>query len=682
MNILESFHRPGEVISGVIAVLVIAAFIVMASERLGTVPLPETDEAHMLNMSYEMVYRGQLSRPMYRYLGGNIENAWHSLTPVYYVLVGGFQKAFGWGVFQGRQFNLIFAALVLLLTWLIGLRMFNSRVGLIAIVMLIGDQTFFERGRLLRNDFPAAAFAMLAFFLFIGALKTSQLRYYIASGLTAGAAVMCHTNCLYMFFGIGLLILFTSGWRGLRSKHFYCYALSALAVMSYEIVFTLADYTNFTMQYRDDKLHFGILERWGFMKNALEEPRRYEAWLRGGEMFLNVPRTTLFVFQLLVALAVVYLIVRFMADWKRLHSTQTARGRLLLITIVAVLFHAVVASHKEIYYLVHIVPWLALAVGVMLDDALALALGMRGKRWKFASPAYGVALAVSAILALSFALQTARQYRRYLREAGNPQLARFDEIKGVLRGSLPEGVCPVAIKSPVMFLAFPEHDRCFASIETRMKDALDIDGNEYAVIVPSPYGQVRSSWTEELEAKHPLIAELADTAYGTINIYYTGANPEYRSMPTRRTYFFGDRRGHVSEEQLAAAREVWSADGNELRWAMASPVSGEGGSLMVTPPPHSGLVVLATVQLEPGTGYEFEINSVASQTGWQFLLLNDSASTVLKQDLIKPGREKAGGLFSTTESGTVKIALQHFQRSKDDALNVNRITIREIGEVK
>jgi hypothetical protein len=94
--------------------VIIGSFVAIASQRLATVPVPETDESYTLQVAYEMLNRGELSLPMHRYLGGNIENAWHSYTPVYFVILSGFLKATGWGVLQGRIFNLITAVLLLM----------------------------------------------------------------------------------------------------------------------------------------------------------------------------------------------------------------------------------------------------------------------------------------------------------------------------------------------------------------------------------------------------------------------------------------------------------------------------------------------------------------------------------------------------------------------------------------
>src|SRR5215211_5090859 len=131
--------------------IIISGFILVASQRLATVPVPHTDESYMLQTSYEMLYRGKLALPFRRFLGGNIENNWHSFTPLHYVLQSGFLKLFGWGIPQGRAFNLMMAALLLVRVHTAGRKLFDWRVGLIAVMFLVCDVTFLERSRYLRN---------------------------------------------------------------------------------------------------------------------------------------------------------------------------------------------------------------------------------------------------------------------------------------------------------------------------------------------------------------------------------------------------------------------------------------------------------------------------------------------------------------------------------------------------
>src|SRR5690349_13557660 len=155
--------------------MLLIGFLLIAGQRLAVAPIYETDESYTLQVAYEMLMHGKLALPMYRYLGGNIENVWHSFTPLYFALLSGFLKLFG--------------------------------VGLFAVLFIISDQTVLERSRLLRNDYAAAFFALLAFYLFEIAETKNKTRWYLFAGLAAGAGAMCHLSIIYMIAAICLLML-------------------------------------------------------------------------------------------------------------------------------------------------------------------------------------------------------------------------------------------------------------------------------------------------------------------------------------------------------------------------------------------------------------------------------------------------------------------------------------------
>src|SRR5581483_11251191 len=324
--------------------LLVGGFVIVAAQRLGAVPVPEGDEAFTLQVPYEMLNHGRLALPMLRYLGGNIENVWHSFTPVAFLLMSGFFKLFGFGVTQGRAFNLLTAATALVMIYLIGRRLFDWRAGAFAVLMMLGDQTFIERARLLRNDYAAATFALLAFYFFEIARERRSKAFYIASGLAAGAGVMCHTNILYMVVAIGLLILLGDGWRALKQRPLYLFGLSAFAVMAYEVIYDLLDYRNFALQNRGDDLHFRILSPAGFLQNVLEERLRYSRWVIGSAMFDDLPQAALHVFQLLTVAAVIYLIVVVIQQRRRGPLVEEPRVRVFVALVAVVLFHAVIVS--------------------------------------------------------------------------------------------------------------------------------------------------------------------------------------------------------------------------------------------------------------------------------------------------------------------------------------------------
>lgn len=531
--------------------VLVGGFVVVAAQRLGTVPVPEGDEAFTLQVPYEMLARGKLALPMLRYLGGNIENVWHSFTPVCFFLLSGFLKLFGLGLVQGRAFNLMTAATTLLMVYLIGRKLFDWRAGLVAVVMLIGDQTFLERSRLLRNDYAAATFALLAFFLYEMSERRKSSRLLAASGLAAGAGVMCHTNILYMVAAIGLLIVLREGWRAFRSKRLYVFAGGAFAVMAYEIVYDLIDYKNFLLQNRGDDLHFRVLGYAGFWQNLLEEKTRYAKWYTGGLMFPGLSQITLRVFQALTVLAIVYLIIECARRVRSGGVLSEPRVRVFIVTLVVVLFHAVIVSHKRIYYFAHLAPWFALCVGILARDGLDWISRLRRETVPRARLAHRSAIALVAIAVTGFGLQLARQYRDYSTRVRNPDLASFEEFTGVIRSIVPDGLCPVAVKNPSVWLAFPETDRCFATIEGRMKEDLDINGRDYALVTRPNFSLDRDAKREGAKSDgddslrdYHLLGEMRETPYGSLLIYYTGKDPRYLAVEPKRYQFFGDWRGH------------------------------------------------------------------------------------------------------------------------------------------
>jgi hypothetical protein len=218
------------------------------------------------------------------------------------------------------------------------------------------------------------------------------------------------------------------------------------------------------------------------------------------------------------------------------------------VLLTVVLFHAIIVSHKRIYYLAHLAPWFAIAVGILLRDVTARISEWRTANWPRARLAhqFGVALVVIAVIVYGALL--VRQSSRFIKEIRNPQLATFDEFAATLKEIIPDGLCPVAVKNPSVWLAFPESDRCFATIENRMKEALDLDGHEYALITrPNLAARTveRASALEMADEKYRLLGEMRDTPYGTLLIYYTGRDPHILALAPKRFQFNGLQRGRM-----------------------------------------------------------------------------------------------------------------------------------------
>lgn len=665
----------------IVFLVLVSGFVFIALQRLGAVPVPETDEAFTLQVPYEMLNRDKLALPMYRYLGGNIENVWHSYTPVYFVLLSAFFKVFGWGLVQGRVFNLITALLTIGMTYLIARRLFNWRAGLIAVTTLISDQIFLERARLLRNDFAAAALAMLAFYLYEVAEDRKQSWLYVVSGLSAGAAVMCHTNALYMIGAIGFLILIRHGFGAFKTKEIYQFSISALALMAYEIVYDIIDYKNFQLQNREDKLHFKLLGQW---ENVLREIRRYAHWYAGSVVFPSLPRTLLHLFQFLAVIAIAYLLLRCAARLRRGNVFGDPRMRVLLVTVVVVLFLALLGGNKDIYYIAHLAPWFALCVGILFSDGLDWAGRLRSSEWSLARPLHRVIVVFITLVLLAYVVELTRESRRYLKEVHNPDLISFEEVKSVLKSAVPDGVCPIAIKMPVIWLAFPEADRCFATLEERMIGDLDIDGREYALLT-----KPGRAWVGDVDRKYHLVSELRRTPYGDIDIYYTGANPEYLGLATKRFYFFDWRGGHVTGEQVLRARDVWFAGPAELSRSLNltdSAISPNGFTIQL--PQRDARknwpMELCSLELNGNTAYEMSIDGTFDIPQLELAVVDEKTGVWITWAPISPQVEPQhmDCVFKTIGANRVRIVLNAFGKRASGPIYLARISMREIGRAQ
>src|SRR6185436_5632378 len=227
--------------------------------------------------------------------------------------------------------------------------------------------------------------------------------------------------------------------------------------------YAIVDYDNFILQNRGDDVHFRVLSVGGMWQNLLEERLRYLKWLTGGLVFPGLPQTTLRIFQLLTIAAIIYLVIVFAQKIRGGSLVDDPRVRLFVVIATTVLFHALIVSHKRMFYLLHIVPWFALGIGVMLRDVtnwitrLATSPSPRATLVKRAAAIAGV------VAIVGYGLLLVAQTSRYLAEVRNPSLATFADFTAAIRDIVPDGLCPVAVKNPSVWLAFPEKDSCFAT---------------------------------------------------------------------------------------------------------------------------------------------------------------------------------------------------------------------------
>lgn len=666
--------------------LVVSGFVYVAAERLATVPLPDTDESMTLQIAYEMLNHGKLAFPMMSFYGGNIENAWHSLTPLAFVTLSGFLKVFGWGLLQGRAYTLITSVLLLLMLYLLGRRLFWWQTGLCAVVLVISDPIFLARSRLVRFDILSAAFALLAFYLYEKAQDNESKWYYVASGVAAGAGVMSHTNVLYIFLVIGSLMLLKDKWAIFRKGKLYLFSAGALTAMSYEIVFAIVDHRNFILQNRKDDVHFRVLEPLGWLRNFATEPTRYVRWFEARGARTTTETLLLHFFLLATIAAIIYLMAIAMFRIKDRRSLSEPRVRLLIATLIIALFFAVVIQRKVTHYVVHLAPWFALCVAVLLRDVTTGILRVRAQQWRWARPAYAASVAIAAMLAAAYGYGLLKQNRNYLANVRNPDQASFEDVKTALRSIVPDELCPASIASGYLWLAFPERDNCyFAYMEASLDEPLALEGKEYALIVkPKFEGRVLKLTGSGFEKFH-LLGELRRTAYGTLMVYYTGSDPRFNTAAPRRYYFFGRQRGYVGDEQLERGREVWDANETGFEWKPVTAVQTSAPIDADEDSPEEGhrrdrWMEFCSVDLQPNSMYRVTAE-FTDQRGYDIAIIRGhTVSPVENISNSDEASHRIDGLFKTSANGRVVFAVRATAPKSADLPPISHIRIQAIPD--
>ena len=119
---------------------------------------------------------------------------------LYYVLLKIWVGAFGDSEFVARSLSVIFAVGGLIMTYLIGVRLFNIRTGLTAGFILAVNAFFIQYAREARGYTLLLLLITTSMYLFIRVLERQQYKYYLALGLINALVLYAH------FYGFFVLI--------------------------------------------------------------------------------------------------------------------------------------------------------------------------------------------------------------------------------------------------------------------------------------------------------------------------------------------------------------------------------------------------------------------------------------------------------------------------------------------
>ncbi|MEM7355209.1 MAG: glycosyltransferase family 39 protein [Acidobacteriota bacterium] len=312
----------------------------------------------------------------------------YEYMPAYPLLVAGSFEVFGLGVWPARLVSVFCGWLTLLLVFQLGRQLYGAATGLLAAMLLVtlrvgllpntSGVALLDFARLIRYDILVPVGVLGACCCFLWAMRRTSPRVaivgFVAAGALAGLATLAHVYGGFILAVLASVLLWQHGWRVLRSAAPYFIALGWLLAMLPWIVYVLQDWPAYVGQMSRHAGRFELFDLGFYWHNLQREPWRYAAWSGGGfaGTFLR-PRVGIWLVLALVPASTWVL-------WRRNRDGGgTLADRFLLVSLpILALCLALLIALKRYYYIVLVLPFIALQVAFLVEKARQWAMRRGG----------------------------------------------------------------------------------------------------------------------------------------------------------------------------------------------------------------------------------------------------------------------------------------------------------------
>ena len=290
----------------------------------------------------------------------------------------------------GRAVSLIFSALVLLATYIIGMKIFSKKEALLAAFFTSFSFTFFFFSSNILTEMPSTLFVLLAFYFFL------EKRFFLV-GVFTGLAVMTRLFQIFALAGLGVVFIFYFWNKPIFRKGALFIILGAsIFIVPYAIL-------NYYL-YNDLLLPFKV-------QSHLTKTTGWVLYKEYGFYFVELLKENFFIILLL---AVPFL-------FKRNYKF----GALLMTPLIYILIFSFV-KHKEMRFMIVILPFLYLLLSYCLTQ-----IHSRIKYKKAAVAAF----MVMAILWLGMTFSTFIDVANYRHQRNDEALLYFQDYMKTSDGS-------------------------------------------------------------------------------------------------------------------------------------------------------------------------------------------------------------------------------------------------------
>jgi 4-amino-4-deoxy-L-arabinose transferase-like glycosyltransferase len=132
-------------------------------------------------------------------------------------------RVLGLGLYQGRLVSLIWGGLLLIVTFLVGRRLYGPAAGYIAVVFLAVSQPWLVSSHIIRPDIVVATLVMAGLYCALRGLQDGGRPWHLLAGLWLGLSFDVHPNTLAFMPMVGLCYVARYGWRAVLTRDAWLY---------------------------------------------------------------------------------------------------------------------------------------------------------------------------------------------------------------------------------------------------------------------------------------------------------------------------------------------------------------------------------------------------------------------------------------------------------------------------
>jgi 4-amino-4-deoxy-L-arabinose transferase-like glycosyltransferase len=351
-------------------IILLLAYAVLYSFNLDKFPVVNGDENWFINPAYDLAMFGKMGTSMI-YGSYNIANFTYWQPPVFILLMAVSFKLFGFGVIQARMVSVGLGFLTVLFTYLLGFKLYNKKIGILAALILILNPLFFMISRNARMEIAVACFMIISLYCTFLALKESKLGYYFASAFFATIALLSHPNGVIAILSVALIILvekldFKMLKFNIDFEEIIFFISGVLIPLIPYLVYISLDFVAFKGQFIGNI----AASPSNPLSNILVEPTRYINvfwWLaQYNGIFLAF-------LVLVVAVVLTVLGLYYLSRGKKFNGKF-----LLIVLMVNVGVFSVLVYHKFFIYIGLIIPYLSIIMALTLKDKIKFKINKKG----------------------------------------------------------------------------------------------------------------------------------------------------------------------------------------------------------------------------------------------------------------------------------------------------------------